>query len=487
PRFPGWSDRFAGPIVVFGFGGWLLYADLWVGWLVIGVYALYKAYRFVRGTWTYLSYKSIIKDGDFAFPKRIEEVGNGFKGRRWADVVRIDSTGSLLFLGTTRSGKTESMFTVVYQMLLGSDGGPFVVYDRKDDWKEFLQREDRVVITARRSTHTLNIFEGVRDESEFDFIARSLFPKGGGSNQFFQRAARQVFTAGCKYLHREFQKEGETPTHADLIRFFRERTAEDMAEAFEEYADLTAAKAEIDPGGASEQAMGVFASVQQEIDDIFVGEFADAPGEKPAISLREYWENPDGRILLLDHPHEMGSTVDPMFRYLIDRSIQLSLENPRQADFVLDEFAQVPHLRNIEELVNVGAGRDTRVVVAIQSVSQLFKNYGKDEAKAILSGMMTAVILRLGDDESISYAREIIGTEWVEYTHRTETTDYGEFGTSERVSETKEEEEHPFARGEFTSFDPGYSVVARPDGWAAGYSPRLWGKVKERIDRAFGN
>ena len=49
---------------------------------------------------------------------------------------------------------------------------------------------------------------------------------------------------------------------------------------------------------------------------------------------------------------------------------------------------------------------------------------------------------------------EVAATLGIEYRH----------GEVRLGRETKEEEEHPFAKGDFRRFDPGVAVVVRPDG-----------------------
>jgi type IV secretory pathway TraG/TraD family ATPase VirD4 len=133
--------------------------------------------------------------------------------------------------------------------------------------------------------------------------------------------------------------------------------------------------------------------------------------------------------------------------------------------------AQVPALSRLDELVNVGAGRNIQVLVTLQSVAQLRDGYGRDAAEAILSGFLSTILLRCGDSASVEFVRERIGTQFVERTANVEKASVGSQGRRRQKTirrETKPSEEHPFAKGEITEWNPGEGVVVRSDSWASG-------------------
>lgn len=381
---------------------------------------------------------------------------------RWSSVVSIPRRKSVLALGATRSGKTEAVKHLLDQLRLRPDE-PVIVYDHKTDFRETLGEwglgDDLCRVSLAGGSVTWNLFHELESESDVDDVARGLFDTDEG--EFFDKAARQVFGAAVTYLDREL----EDPTNADLAAYFKRTDREQLYADLTEYDDLVAPASALDPD-AGRQAAGVYATCQQQVADLFVDEFA-AEGD---FSIREYMADPDGRILLLDYPQERGGSVAPVFRFMIDRGASLSLADPdRPATFVLDEFARLPPLRRIRELVNVGAGVSTQVVLTLQSVAQLQDQYGREAAKAILSGLVTALVLRCGDDESIEYARSIIGTEFREYTKHVDRKRSALTGATFTAGrETKFEEEHHFAKGAFVDFDAGEGVLVRSDGWVHG-------------------
>jgi hypothetical protein len=227
---------------------------------------------------------------------------------------------------------------------------------------------------------------------------------------------------------------------------------------------------------SSRSASNVYASVQERVDDLFIEDFAEEPdseaGEETGFSIREYMHNPEGRALVLDYPYREGESTTPLFRLLIDLAAREALDDgDRGSYFVLDEVAQVPALSRLDELVNVGAGRSIQVLVTLQSVAQLRDGYGRDAAEAILSGFLSAILLRCGDAATVEFARARIGTKHVERTANVEKARVGSRHRRRQKTirrETKDSEEHPFAKGDITEWRPGEGVVVRPDSWAHG-------------------
>ena len=452
-------------------GGWYLSEGLVIaaGVILPIIAAVVWLKRWIRRKLTARAAKKADEMG-FRLPMNVAKNKN--IGSTYRDVLGISDTGSVLCLGETRSGKTEVSKHMLSQVLTDADE-PVVVFDFKDDYQEFLDEGNiqTIRISGRGdSTHHWNLFREVGTEQELNELGRALFPENdsGGSSEFFSTAARQLFVAVLKYLVRESAKADRNPSNEMLVRYFQRTDAEQLYEDLTEYDDLVGPASAINPD-ASKQAAGVYATVQQRVNDVFVGDFA----QEGTFSIREYMEDPQGQVLVLDFPKEYGEMIKPAFRFFIDHAARHALTSAdTQASFVLDEFARIPHLRRIGELVNVGAGQQTQVILTLQSVNQLYENYGEAQGTSILSGLVTSIILQLADDESMEYARTVIGTEFEEYTKHVETRSVGQ--SEVRLGrETKEEEEHPFAKGDFRRFDPGVAVVVRPDGWAYGYIPQV--------------
>ena len=393
----------------------------------------------------------------------------------WGNIVGIPASGSALLLGTTGSGKTEAAKHLVSQVERDPDT-PTLVFDYKENYQQFLREQglgDRIVRLSSRgsgaNTATWNLFSEGDDESDIDEIERELFgdadARSGGSSGYFQGSARQVFAAVCKYLRREGTERDEQLSNENIVRFFAETRHEEIHEALCEHDDLRGAADHIDPSGSGDRPGSVLSTAQQIVIDVFEDDF----GTDGEFSIRQYWDDPDGRILVLDFPRRGGKTTKPIYRAIINLTIAEALgdDSDRNSVFVLDEFAQIPGL-DVEPLTNTGRGRGAQLIATLQSVAQLEENYGPAAAESILAGFVTAVILRLGDESSISFARSRIGTEFTERTSNVEKARLSNGRQKTVRRETRNEEVHPFAAGDMTKWDPGEGVVVRRDAWAYG-------------------
>lgn len=82
-----------------------------------------------------------------------------------------------------------------------------------------------------------------------------------------------------------------------------------------------------------------------------------------------------------------------VFRFLIDRSIQLDMaESEYESFYLLDEIEhlEVP-INHLGGLTNVGRENNCQLLLSLQSVAQLRDTYNCDKANAIFSGMITVI------------------------------------------------------------------------------------------------
>jgi type IV secretory pathway TraG/TraD family ATPase VirD4 len=412
----------------------------------------------------------------YALPMFVRDERNVSRTERMGNVMSVPREGSILALGATRSGKTEAGKHIVSQMQ-ADENEPMIVYDHKEDYQDFFDEIGReyVTLSASNSTATWNIFEEIEEERDADEIARAIFAEveqaSGSSGAFFGPAARQIFAAVLKHLRRTADEDAYL-NNDSVVGFFQEHGPEEAYNALNsgEKGDLAGVAAAINPDAGDTQQGGVWANIQKHVTDVFTSDFAKAPTEeKPAVSVREYMKDPEGKALVLDYPYREGSSTTPIFRLLIDLAAREALvDKDRGSYFILDEIAQVPNLQRLDELVNVGAGRNIQVFVTLQSVAQLRAGYGEEEASAILSGLTTTILLRSDDPKSVEFVQAKIGKEREDYTAHVEKANLPRGRQKTMHREYKPEDEHVFAEADINSWRPGEGVVVRPQSWAFG-------------------
>lgn len=443
-------------------------------WLVTLIYTIWRGLKQrVRGLIRRRRYAKYLKNG-FALPIEIASYGGGYG---WLDkfswVIGLPMR-SVVAIGASGAGKTEVVKHFVRRML-ADDSAMMFVFDRKTSFQDFFDdiNVDYIRISLHDSTIVPNFFQEFENEDDVDEFARSLFPKSE-DDDFFNTSSQHVFAAVIKSMIRN-NGGVEGLSNANIRQYFEESTAQDVYDDLMEHDDFRGVATAIDAETAGKQATGVYASVQNTVQEMFRGDFARDAATQPRIqgykdieregfSIREYRENPCGVPVVFDLPTEHTEAVKPIFRFLLDHSAMHGMAaTERQSNFVLDEFAQIPHLRRLEEVVNVGREENVSTVVCLQSVKQLFANYGNDYGGSILAGLTSKILLRPNDEETVDYIRESVGTEFREYTR----TSMDMFGRE--VTETKSEEEHIFSRGEIRKWDTGVGVVASEKGWVFGH------------------
>jgi hypothetical protein len=389
--------------------------------------------------------------------------------------VALEKDRSILVLGETGAGKTATLTLLAYQLQTGPDE-PFIVFDYKGEYQEFLEssNHDRDVITLSSidASCQWNLFEEIEREAEIDEIASAMFPSTDDAD-FFSNAARQLFVAVITYLRRQAEWEGTTPTNADLVTFVQTMDKEEMYDRLSDHPDLVAAASAIDPD-ADRQAAGVYANFQQVIADLFRGDFA----EDGTFSIREYMANPDGRTLVLDFPIREGDAVQPAFRFFVDWSARFALTDTRGSYFLLDEFARLPGLRKVGDMINAGRSSNTQLLLGLQSVAQMHDTYGQDKANALLSGLVQSIVLRVGDAPSFEYVREQLGRDQERRTVPSHDHRGRSIGRQEITDET-----YPIASGDLVRLADGEAIAIRPDGWVRGQLHEL-SDVRRKLDRA---
>ena len=415
--------------------------------------------------------KAAGRDG-YALPMHVRDHRKVGRLERHGNCLSISRTGSILALGTTRSGKTETGKHIVEQMR-ADENEPMIVYDHKEDYQQFLDSRDQETIrlSAQDSTQIWNIFGEIKEDSDADEVARAIFADTDES-EYFDVAGRQVFAAVLKLIERNFDDLNEDPSNENLVNYFQRLGRKEVYEDLLKHEDLTGAASHLDPE-SSKQASGVYASVQRQINDVFVGDFAKEPEDDESdFSIREYMHTPQGKALVLDYPYREGASTKPIFRLLIDLAAREALDDGDQGSyFVLDEVAQIPHLSRLDELVNVGAGRSIQVLLTLQSVAQLRANYGSENASAVLSGLTSAMVLRCDDQVSVDYARDKIAEEFTEFTANVEKAQLGGQHRSRQKTirrETEQKEKPVFSKADISSWNAGEGVLVRPNSWACG-------------------
>lgn len=365
--------------------------------------------------------------------------------------VQLEMDRSVLVLGETGSGKTEAIRVLAHQLQAEPDEA-FVIFDYKQDYQLFFADENIITLSSRGSTVTWNVFLEIENDEDYGEIAKAIFAGAETDNDYFTNAATQVL-ADVLRLIEIHAKPGEIPTNADLIGFVSEADVDHMREWFSEE-DLTAQKHL--PEGV-EASSNIVSILEERVKAVFRGDFAEAG----TFSVREYMADPRGAILVLDFPIQQSSSIQPIFRLLIDWSIRFGLQDVRPSYYILDEFAALPKLDMLERLINAGRAYNCYGILGVQAVPQLHDTYGKDKAESLLSGMAQEIHLRVGQG-SVDYCRKRIGRERVE--RNVGPDDDDEWFVDVDENDKRVFEDYPIGEDTLQNFEAGRGIVHTPSG-----------------------
>ncbi|MFC6965039.1 type IV secretory system conjugative DNA transfer family protein [Halocatena marina] len=364
--------------------------------------------------------------------------------------VHLEMDRSVLVLGETGSGKTEAIRVLAHQLQAEPDEA-FVIFDYKQDYQTFFAEESIVRLSSRDSTSIWNVFREIEEDSDCDEIAQAVFAGADIENDYFTNAATQVLADVLRLFWHD--PDGPPPTNADLVTFLQGADVALLRNAFETE-DLSSKKHL--PEGV-EASSNIVSILEERVKAVFRGDFAEAG----TFSVREYMADPRGQILVLDFPIQQSSSVQPIFRLLIDWSIRFGLADERPSYYILDEFAALPELDMLERLINAGRAYNCYAILGVQAVPQLRDTYGKDGADSLLSGLAQEIHLRVGQG-SVEYCRQRIGRERVERNVGPDSED--EWLVEVDENDKRVFEDYPIGEDTLQNFEAGRGIVHTPSG-----------------------
>ena len=327
--------------------------------MLIGVGAVIYRYGRPGGVRWQVTHAGL-DDDEFAIP--LEEIWESSIGASRLPVLL--STVSTLVLGESGSGKTTAMQTILEQISFDKETAT-LVHDFKTDYQDYFAGRDLEVIrlSIEDSDVIWNMFLDVEKERHYREIAASIMGESDGNNPFHQPATNVLYGV-MVFLHREGQKDGTTPTHADLAELIAKPTDE-LYEILDSAGITSAEQIAPDTGGAN----NVRSTLTDVVDPLLTGDF----GRAGSFSLREWANNPDGRVLVIDNRQGESQVIGQGFRLMLDEAIRHSMASERDTNYVLDEIDQLPPLQRLSTVASAGRSEGVRALIGIQTVGQLKK------------------------------------------------------------------------------------------------------------------
>lgn len=367
-------------------------------------------------------------------------------GTPWIPLARNYST---LVLGEPGAGKTTTINLLLRQMNADPDE-PVVIFDYKGEFDQegLFPDQDIARLSVTADDNNWNVFREAESEDDYREIANRLITEDADNqNEFFLKASRDVLEAAMIHLDREHLH----PTNRELVEFFRQ-SQRDIHDLLDQYDDLGQA-ARMTAGETGRDAL---MTLSQFVKDTFTDSFAEVGG----FSVRNYMDDPGGRVLVIQADIAKFETTKPAIRFLVDWAIQHGLQDgSRKSYFVLDEFQRLPNVENIENLTGAGRAQQAQAILGLQSVSQLEASYDEGLADAIIAGATQEILMRPGDQRSVEHIQQTVGS-----MRQDVAQDAPEFGRKEYT----QQEYIEYSARELRQFRVGDAIIKTPDGFVEG-------------------
>ena len=360
-----------------------------------------------------------------------------FSGKR--DTVYIDDaimSKHMMLIGGTGCGKTNVFYYIVDQIKKTmKQDDLMIVFDTKGDYYEKFHDDRDLVIGNSEEYYQQsvrwNLFREVLSdgwewrllENNLNELSWSVLRESieKSKQPLFPNAARDLFSAilKCMFLkgatdnaykrksfyNSELKKAFETSDLSIISRLLRSN--KDTQSALSYIGD-----------GSSQQALGVYAELQNTIQKLLIGVFA----EKGDFSIRNFVREKGGKTLFVEYDMASGNMLSPIYSLLFDLALKEALGRTNKKDMlaktssvkgnvylICDEFRLLPFLQHIDDGVNFGRSMGVKIVAGLQSINQLTEAYGEYRGKNILAGFSTIFAFKANDSFTRDYITGLHG------------------------------------------------------------------------------
>ena len=332
------------------------------------------------------------------------------KGKMWVD----NGEDHYLVMGSTGSGKSEIVAKPMIK-LLAKHGESIIATDPKgelyEETGEILKEEGyNIVILNFREPQNGNAWnpmslpyqlykEGKQDKAIelLDDLALNILheEKSGNADPFFEKSAADYFTGLALGLFEDGTPEQINLNSINLMSSLGEeqfggRNNNYIKEYFN--GKDPSKPAYVNASGtvftADETKQGIVSSMKQKIKI-----FSSRENLSEMLSYSDFDMRDIGRkktavfLIVQDEKKTLHPLATIFIKQCYETLIDVAQENgrslPYRTNFILDEFANMPPLKDVTTMVTAARSRRIRFTFIIQNLAQLTQIYGKEEGETI--------------------------------------------------------------------------------------------------------
>jgi Type IV secretion-system coupling protein DNA-binding domain len=344
---------------------------------------------------------------------------------------RDRETRHFLILGSVGGGKTQTMLNLIAQAIWRRDG--VLVLDTKGDMMAGLPGDPDPLLVAPHDQRSL-VWDVAADccikQDARELAARFIPPS---ADPMWSHAAQEVFVACLVHLQ---ETKGSDWGWADLAAVV---TAND--ETLVEHArnhNPNALRLLNQPDSKTTTSILQTFQANMRIVMILAEAWSDPSADR--FSIRAWLHNPNPRrplILQQDpgYPELSSIWIGSMLGLLASAvgSPTLSESRDRRVWLFLDEFPQLPPIKQFATFLELGRSKGIAVVIGAQDTAQIRAVYGPDQAKSWFGMTGTKVVTRINASEAAEDISRLIGDQEVERRIESATHSDGRVSTTESI------------------------------------------------------
>ncbi|MFC3230373.1 type IV secretory system conjugative DNA transfer family protein [Marinibaculum pumilum] len=334
-------------------------------------------------------------------------------GRYRGRLVQAVESRHALVLAPTRRGKTTSY--VIPSILRAS--GTLVVIDPKGElermtYKARAAKGDCYVIgwgdpdsPDQWSPTALRVLpKGLHELERHAFrIAAQFFPTGkGGENNYFQESARRNCAALVLYECLEGRARGQDPHLGDIVgrvsQLVEKTTGEGQGDPLGDGLRAIAGEArnkgypDLIPEALNVLAATAFKERSSHVNTLVTGlQLMRTSAVRQSTSKASFsWEKlrSEPCTVYLRYPQQDAAAFGPLTALFLETLFAWALDHPAERGeqpihVLADEFASLPRIPLIQDLLAKGAGQRISISLILQDLSQLTAVYGSDIATSM--------------------------------------------------------------------------------------------------------
>ena len=219
---------------------------------------------------------------------------------------------------------------------------------------------------------------------------------------------------------------------------------------------------------ADETKAGIMTVLQQKVKTLAVTRNLSEMLSKNDFDMSSIGEKPTALFLIVQDEkttyHSLATIfIKQCYECLISTAYKHGGALPVRTNFLLDEFANMPKIKDISTMVTAARSRHIRFTFIIQNFAQLDKTYGKEDAQTIRGNCINTIYLLTGELSALEEISKLCGDKIV------------------RVGKDKKEETRPLVTiSELQRMKPDEYVLVRHR------CPPYKGKLKMDYNTDFG-